>query len=183
MIHEVTHKRSANGASEVHNSQGEFLRDIHGKSDRAVAIIGAALLNAHIEQLLKALFVDDPLQVDLMLDSDRAIGSFGARIRLAYLLGLVSREEFDDLAAINRIHEVFSREIEEVGFTDLPVRAWSLDLILPTKIMLAGETRNPREMYVFTVALMLRQLDRRIYSANRQRRRSPEPFSLIEIKT
>ncbi len=157
-----------------------FLKDIHGKSDRSVAIVGSALVNAHLEQLLTGFFVDDEAAVRALLGSDRPVGTFGSRIRLAYLLGLVSREEREDLTAVSQVDEAFTRDLGELGFDDLPVRGWCLDLRLPNKILLAGENRTPRRMFVFTIALLIRLLALRTDAAERVRRQSPDPFTLIE---
>lgn len=159
--------------------RGNFLKEIHGKSDRAVAIVGAALLNAHLEQLLTAFFVDDPELVSALLGSDRPVGTFAARIRLAYLCGLISRDEHQDLNAINQVDEAFIREMGELSFGHLPVRGWCLDLSLPNKVMLSGEDRTPRRMFVFSVALLLRQLALRTEAAEQARRTPPTPFTLL----
>lgn len=171
-----------NPSQEDHRNRNDFLKDIHGKSDRAVAIIGASLLNAQIEQLLTVFFVQDEAEIEALLGGDRPSGNFGVRLRLAYLLGLISLEEHVDLAAVNRISEAFSRELEEISFDDLPIRAWCLDLSLPNKIMLSGEQRRPRQLYVFTVALLLRQIALRIQNAERSRREPPAPFSLVNSR-
>ena len=46
-------------------------------------MLGAALLDEKLLQLLTAFLVDDKKQVDLLLDTEQPIGSFGARIRLS----------------------------------------------------------------------------------------------------
>ncbi|HUF38993.1 MAG TPA: hypothetical protein VMN57_10750 [Anaerolineales bacterium] len=158
-----------------------YVKDIHGKSDRAVAIVGAAVLNAHLEQLLTAFFVDDPAELAALTGNDRPLGNFGNRIRTAYLAGLISKEEHEDLWAINRIDEAFTRDMGETSFTDTPISIWCLDMRLPNRILLSGEMRTPRRMFVFTTALMMRQLAQRIEMAERERRVPPPPFSLIEL--
>jgi DNA-binding MltR family transcriptional regulator len=159
-----------------------FVKDIHGKSDRAVAIVGAAVLNAHLEQLLNAFFVNDPAEIASMTGNDRPLGTFGNRIRMAYLAGLISKEEHEDLWSINQIDEAFTRDMGETSFTDTPISIWCLDMRLPNRILLSGEMRTPRRMFVFTTALLLRQLTQRIQMAEAERRQPPPPFSLIELE-
>ena len=159
-----------------------FVKDIHGKSDRAVAIVGAAVLNAHLEQLLNAFFVNDQAEIGAMTGNDRPLGNFGNRIRMAYLVGLISKEEHEDLWSINQIDEAFTRDMGETSFTDTPISIWCLDMRLPNRILLSGEMRTPRRMFVFTTALLLRQLAQRIEMAERERREPPPPFSLIELE-
>lgn len=161
--------------------RGNFLKEIHGKSDRAVAIVGAALLNAHVELLLTTFFVQDSAEAEALLANDRPLGTFGSRIRLAYLLGLVSRDEHEDLWAVNKIDEIFSRDLGDTAFNDEPVRNLCLDLRMPNKVLLMGEQHTPRRMFVFGVALLLRQLALRIEAAERGRRQPPASFTLIEV--
>jgi len=163
-------------------SQGaSFVKDIHGKSDRAVAIVGAAVLNAHLEQVLNAFFVNDQTEIEAMTGNDRPLGNFGNRIRMAYLAGLISKEEHEDLWSINQIDEAFTRDMGGTSFNDTPISIWCLDMRLPNRILLSGEMRTPRRMFVFTTALLLRQLSLRIGMAEKERREPPPPFALIEL--
>ena len=161
-----------------HNST--FVRDSHNKSDRAVAIVGAALLKSQLEQLLSAFFVQDEGEIAALIGGERPLGSFGARVRLAYLIGLISKEEHEDLWAVNQIDGAFTRDMGEMSFEEQPVRAWCLEMRLPNKVLLSGEMRTPRKLFVFTIALLLRQLSMRIEQAEQRRPRPPEPFSLVE---
>ena len=158
-----------------------FIKDIHSKSDRAVAIVGAALLKAQLEQLLAAFFVQDEAEISALLGGDKPLGSFGARIRLSYLAGLISKEEHEDLWAVNQIGGAFTRDMGEMSFEEPPVSDWCLEMRLPNKVLLSGELRTPRKMYVFTTALLLRQLAMRIEQAEQNRAVPPEPFSLVEV--
>jgi DNA-binding MltR family transcriptional regulator len=159
-----------------------YVKDIHGKSDRAVAIVGAAVLNAHLEQLLNAFFVNDQGEIEAMTGNDRPLGNFGNRIRMAYLAGLISKEEHEDLWSINQIDEAFTRDMGGTSFNDTPISIWCLDMRLPNRILLSGEMRTPRRVFVFTTALLLRQLSLRIDMAAAERREPPPPFSLIELE-
>ncbi len=157
-----------------------FVDDIHGKSDRAVAIVGAAFLDSHLEQLLGSFFVDDYDEVRALVGSDRPLGTFGARIRMGYILGLISKEERDDLWSVNQIREFFIREMGELSFSDDPLREWCFLLRLPNKILLSGETRTPRRLFVFAVALLVRQLSLRIEQAGQARRAVADEFVFVE---
>ena len=158
-----------------------FVEDIHGKSDRAVAIVGAAHLNAHLEQMLTSFFIPDSDDVRALLGNDRPLGTFASRIRMAYVLGLISQEEREDLWAINEIREFFIREMGEISFADDPLREWCFLLQLPNKVLLSGESRSPRRLFVFAVALLTRQLTLRIEQAEKMQRRSASGFTLVEV--
>ena len=65
--------------------------------DRVMAVVGAAYLDSILEQLLRAAFMSDEEEADRLLAPDRPIGATGARYQLAYCLGLISRDQRDDL--------------------------------------------------------------------------------------
>jgi hypothetical protein len=131
---------------------------------------------------LNAFLVNDQGEIEHMTGNDRPLGNFGNRIRMAYLAGLISKEEREDLWSINQIDEAFTRDMGETSFNDTPVSIWCLDMRLPNRILLSGEMRTPRRMFVFTTALLLRQLTLRIGMAEQERRVPPAPFSLVELE-
>ena len=92
----------------------EFLKE----GDRATAILGAALLDENLFQLLSRFLVDDKKQVDLLLDTEQPIGSFGARIRLAYCLGLITLNTFKALMIIKGIRNAFAHQLHGLSFSD-----------------------------------------------------------------
>jgi mannitol operon repressor len=163
-------------------SRENFVDDIHGKSDRAVAIVGAALLNTHLDYLLGAFFTDEDDDVRKLLDEDRPLGSFSARIRLAYVLGLISQDERVDLWAVQQIQDFFTRAMDEIAFSDEPLREWCYSLQLPNSLLVPGESRSPRRLFVFAVALLTRHLAKRIEQAETDRRRPAGPFQMVEVK-
>jgi len=71
-----------------------FFDEVRSETDRSAAIIVAAFLDEHIKQLLTNYLVNEEKETDLLLSSDSALGSFGARIRAAYCLGLLPKEYF-----------------------------------------------------------------------------------------
>ncbi|MFQ5615730.1 MAG: MltR family transcriptional regulator [Anaerolineales bacterium] len=158
-----------------------FIDDIRGKSDRAVAVVGTVLLDMHLIQLLSAFFVDDPDEVDLLLGEDHPLGSFSARIRTAYCLGLISKAERDDLWSIQHIWGFFIRRMEDLAFSDDPIREWCYVLHLPEQALLSDERRTPRSLFVFATALLVQQLALRIRQAEVMRRHVPGGFSLIQV--
>ena len=62
-----------------------FLEEFQSESDRAVALLGAALLDEHLRQLLHAFFIDDKEEAGKLLDNPSApLQTFSARTRTAY---------------------------------------------------------------------------------------------------
>ena len=93
-----------------------FLNEFHTESDRATAVLGAALLDEKLLQVLETFFVDDKKQVNPLLKPEGALGSFAARIRVAYCLGLLTRDLFDTLTIVREIRNAFAHQLHGLSF-------------------------------------------------------------------
>ncbi|HNB54551.1 MAG TPA: MltR family transcriptional regulator [Anaerolineales bacterium] len=156
-----------------------FVDQTRGKSDRAVAIEAIVLLDMHLIQLLLAFMVRDPAEVSDLLGEDHPLGSFSARIRAAYCLGLISVDERDDLWTLKNIWEFFIHQMEDISFSNEPIRGWCQILKLPHRLMYAEGNHSERRLFVFTTAMLVHLLSIRIQQAEQTRRTAPEEFSLI----
>ncbi|NUM45376.1 MAG: hypothetical protein HUU38_11785 [Anaerolineales bacterium] len=157
-----------------------FVDQTRGKSDRAVAIEAIVLLDMHLIQLLLAFMVRDPAEVSDLLGEDHPLGSFSARIRAAYCLGLISVDERDDLWTLKNVWEFFIHQMEDISFANEPLRAWCQMLKLPIRLMYTNERHTERRLFVFTTAMLVHLLSMRIQQAEQKRRTVPPEFSLIE---
>src|SRR5438093_8254281 len=81
---------------------------LHKESDRAVAIIGACLLEDRIEIAIKAkLRVDEALENEVF-NVNRPLGTFSAKNDVAYLLRCYGRASHRELETINKIRNKFA---------------------------------------------------------------------------
>ena len=100
------------------SSQRDWRRiteEFRAESDRAAALVAAALLDANLESLLRSFLVADESEVEALLGTN--LQSLGARMRMAYLLGLVSVDEMHDLRIIKEIRNYFAHNLH-VSFED-----------------------------------------------------------------
>lgn len=128
------------------------------ESDRVVAIVGAAYLESLFEHLFQALFIDDAEEMDRLLRADAPLGSFGARCQLAYCLGLIAKDQLDDLRIIGKIRNSFAHNFNSLTFNGPPVRDLCVNLKQPGAI---GRTTTPRKKYETTVMQLFSSLLRR----------------------
>lgn len=91
--------------------------------DRVMAVVGAAYLDSIIEQLLRAAFMSDEEEADRLLAPDRPIGATGARYQLAYCLGLISRDQRDDLKTIAKVRNLFAHDYSIASLEDERAKA------------------------------------------------------------
>jgi mannitol operon repressor len=156
-----------------------FLEEFQNESDRSAAIIGAAFLDEHLKQLLTNFFVDDPKEVAHLLSSESPLGSFGARIRAAYCLGLVSREYFQSLKLIKDVRNAFAHQLHGLTFDDKEIAAAcrKLQALQPIK---SRFTQTPRQMYVTSAIFVLMDISVRALTIVNKRRNIPKAPSVQE---
>jgi len=165
---------------------GAMDREFHQQPDRVVAIVGAAYLDSTLESLLRAVFVDSTADVDSLLGPNGALGANGARLQVAYCLGLITRDQRDDLRAIGRIRNRFAHNFNVTGFGDAPIRDYCMTLRSPADLaampnqlfsadvaeqmaeFLAQTTATPRERFITSVIFLFGALLRRVHFVRRE---------------
>ena len=101
--------------------------ELDAGSDRNTVILCGALLEAHIDELLRTTLIDDENEVEELIKPVGPLGSFGAKIRTLYCLGILSKSEFHNLKLIAKIRNKFAHELHGLSFetpeiTDLCAR-------------------------------------------------------------
>lgn len=109
----------------------EFAKAFRGESDRAAAVLGSAYLDVQLEQLFKqrlaASFPED------LLGPRGALGSFGARIDVAFALAWISSTTRNDLNVIRKIRNDFAHAPNHaLSFETPSVCALTANLKTPT---------------------------------------------------
>lgn len=98
------------------------------ESDRGVVLVAAAHLDDRLGELLRISFVDDDKAAEQLLSESRPLGSFSARITLAYCLGLVSAKSSRTLHLIRKIRNEFAHGTDtSFGTPSIAARCRELD--------------------------------------------------------
>jgi mannitol operon repressor len=105
----------AEAAAKIADLQG-FAAEFQNEGDRAAAILAAALLDERLRQLLTAYLIDDSKEVALLLDQEQSLGSFGARMRAAYCLGLLDKDLYGLLSGIKKVRNAFAHQLHGLTF-------------------------------------------------------------------
>ena len=99
-----------------------------GKTEREIAILGGAVIEGMLFDLLADVLVDSPFQRrDELFEYPRPLGSFGNVLSLAFAFGVISEEEYSFSNIVKRIrnhaaHSMGLDEGEEFSFSKEPVR-------------------------------------------------------------
>lgn len=156
-----------------------FYEEFQSRSDRASAIVGATFLDGHLGHLIASFLIPDEEAAESLLGFDRPLSSFGARIRAAHCLGLISADEHHDLHVIMNVRNLFAREMRGISFEDDDVRRQCQSLRLPGRVLLPGEDRLPRNLFVFATALLAQTLSLRAVEAEDRRCSVPDEFEFV----
>ncbi|MBN1401418.1 MAG: hypothetical protein JXA74_11315, partial [Anaerolineae bacterium] len=88
-------------AEGVQRDWSRIVQEFQIESDRAAALVAAALMDANLESLLRSYLVADQSEVEIILGTN--LQSLGGRVRAAYCLGLISEDEMHDLRLLKEI--------------------------------------------------------------------------------
>jgi len=97
----------------------DILADLKSQGDAATALLSAAYLEHTLEAIFKALFRNlNSEDSDRMFDGSAGgiLGTFAAKIRVAYAIRMIGEKQYNDLLLINDIRNVFGHSLHKVTF-------------------------------------------------------------------
>jgi DNA-binding MltR family transcriptional regulator len=118
-------EREAERYFQRHEMLMEFSRlfDYGEASDRAVAIVGPALLDTLLCHILTEFMVDDHKEVTRLLEPEGPLGTYGSRITGCYCLGLIGTIVTADLRLVGKIRNRFAHDLR-ADFSDPKISQW-----------------------------------------------------------
>ena len=88
-----------------------YLDLLNKESDRGKVLISTGFLEEHLKEILLAFMLDVPQAEELLDGGNAPLATFSSRITACYALGLISKEEHDDLHLLRRIRNDFAHDI------------------------------------------------------------------------
>jgi Mannitol repressor len=104
----------------------QAIRDLRASTtpDRVVAILGGTFVETRLTRCLRNSFVQDELVLVDLFYSSGPLGPFATKIRMAYVLGMVTTQSYKDLINITRVRNAFAHKIETQSFARPDIFAW-----------------------------------------------------------
>lgn len=93
-----------------------FLGELNKESDRGKVLISCCYLEEQLGEIINAFLVRDGNTKELLFGFNAPLGSFSSRILMAFSLGLISRDEYEELTRIRKIRNEFAHNVH-VNFT------------------------------------------------------------------
>ncbi|WP_186126132.1 MltR family transcriptional regulator [Burkholderia gladioli] len=101
---------------------GQFLAEFQKESERGAALVGAALLDARLERILRSHFIEGKCADELLDGGNAPLGSFSSRIKCCYALGLIAKNEKHDLELIRAVRNAFAHQEHGLTFESNKIR-------------------------------------------------------------
>ena len=128
-------KESTKQAAQDYNG---FFAEFDDETPRGKIILGAAFLDEQLHQMLANFFIDETEETEALIANDgneTPLSSFSARTQSAYCLGLISKDERDDLVLIRRIRNECAHRLHDLTYDDAFIEKWCRELTIPRKIL------------------------------------------------
>ncbi len=146
-----------------------FVEGMNEQSDVAAVIVGAAALDDLLHDIITSFLIDEK-EVEQLLGEFGPLGSFGARIRTAYCLGLITNEEYHNLRVIQRVRNAFAHNLFTLSLADEWVRNQLNTLKLPEEMSQTNRPTTPRALFTFSTTSLVFTLQWRVFKAEEERR-------------
>jgi hypothetical protein len=146
---------------EIQNEWFDAHPPLANESDRAVALIAAAHIDAALEILLKASLGGDKKLLQKLLDGPHApIGNLSSRIAISHSLGHFGARTYKTLEAIRKVRNEFAHSKANLTFKDGDIKSiildrFSLPYVLPYP---APDLSRMRERFIWTTASSLSRI-------------------------
>lgn len=124
---------------------------LSAESDRGCALTAAAYLDESLATLLRKRLVQDKGNIDALINQGRALSTFSARIRIAYAVGLISKDCMSDLNTIRGIRNEFAHLHGPVSFSDQSIAHRCRNLRNTVKPHVAD---HPRALFLNAMTLL-----------------------------
>lgn len=92
--------------------------EINVKSDRALIITIASILDIQLEKLLKNFMINNSKIDENLFKGNAPLSTFSSKISICYNLGLISKYEYQTIEIIKKIRNRFAHDIEIKKMTD-----------------------------------------------------------------
>lgn len=139
-----------------HDEFMDALLEMHKESDRGAAIMGAALLEEGLENLLRAAMANPDDKAGLFDDKGAPFGTMHAKTLSAYAFGLIGEPLTKDIEIVRSVRNQFSHALRPITFRTPSVSHTCLPLekYVPAHLLKFPEHDPGKARFVFEAACL-----------------------------
>jgi len=101
-----------------------FLKEMQDETDRGAALVGAALLDKQLLEVLTSHLLNKKQSKELLVGGTAPIGTFSARIKTCYCLGLITDLEHSQLQLIRKVRNEFAHHVHGLSFENEKIKSY-----------------------------------------------------------
>ena len=124
------------------------ISELRQGSDRAVAIVGGALIEIALTEALKIHLHPNKKITDELFRTTGAFGAFATKVHLGKLVGLYGAQAHKDLTIVKDIRNAFAHSLEVSDFSTQKIRDWANNLRLCERYTMDNENPPPRPVTI-----------------------------------
>ena len=144
-----------------------FLEELNKESDRGAALICGAMLDDLLEKTISAFLIDHRDMKKLLNGLNAPLGTFSSRIIMAYSLGLISEEEYEECNRLRSVRNEFSHRVHQ-HFTDQKVQDICSNLRFAAQSILQ-HPNLPRAQFLTSATALILALTNRPHYVSQKR--------------
>lgn len=97
--------------------KGRFdIKLLSKETDRGIAIIGGEFLSNELEEVLKIKLVGNNQLKKKLFQSNGPLNTFSSKIKMAYAMGIISKDVYNNLEKLRDIRNCFSHTYIDINF-------------------------------------------------------------------
>jgi len=135
-----------------------FLDKLRKESDRGAVLISGAILEERLSDILHAFLLDHRTSVELLDGSNAPLGTFSSKINACYSLGLIQKNEFEELNTIRKIRNEFAHKWDNLDFATSKIKDLTMNLPWTGGPSDSKLQFIPKERFSFAVSMLLTDL-------------------------
>ena len=150
------------------------------ETPRGCTLVGGALLDERLLKLIKVRMIPRATanKFDSFFEGHGPLATFAARTHIAYLLGFIANNVYQDLCVIREIRNRFAHSSDELDFNDEEIKASCIKL----RHCIVRQLRDKsRAQFIFAVAALDTVLEYLIFDSQHANTPADGPEELKEI--
>ena len=142
------------------------LQELFKESDRGGVLVGFAFLDHMIDNLCRAKMVAGTKAVNKLLEYPGPLTTFAARTDLAYTLGWIGPQVYQDLHRIRKVRNAFAHSSGALGLDDPDIQKLCEGLEI-LKFETRFNVKRGEDKFVLAVVFLILQLAELVSKAHR----------------
>lgn len=164
------------------NSINRFSRALSAHDERGLALALAAFAEDTLGRLLLTYLIDSKQAKDLIQGFNAPLGTLASRMKAAYAVGLLTKDQYEDLEIARKIRNLFAHDWEGVSLSQPHIKAM-IGQLHGYNFDQTPMTNEPRDRLQQSISNVLTELRIQIAQHRKHHRRAPQVgFRLTTIK-